>query len=69
MGSQGREDSRQRGGWRTQRGGGLWSGEGQAAASSPYKVGAGRPCGPTFAQINREGQTQSAGERGRQSGG
>ena len=23
------------------------------------------PCGPTFAQINREGQTQSGGEQGR----
>ena len=28
-----------------------------------------RPCSPTFAQINPEGQTQSGGERGRQSGG
>ena len=28
-----------------------------------------RPCTPTFAQINREGQTQSGGERGRQSSG
>ena len=28
-----------------------------------------RPCGPTFLQINREGRTQSGGERGRQSGG
>ena len=28
-----------------------------------------RPCDPTFAQINREGRTQSGGERGRQSGG
>ena len=28
-----------------------------------------RPCGPTFAQINREGQTQSGREQGRQSGG
>ena len=27
-----------------------------------------RPCGPTFAQINREGWTRSGGERGRQSG-
>ena len=27
-----------------------------------------RPCSPTFAQINREGRTQSGGERGRQSG-
>ena len=26
-----------------------------------------RPCNPTFAQINREGRTQSGGERGRQS--
>ena len=28
-----------------------------------------RPCGPTIAQINGEGRTQSGGERGRQSGG
>ena len=28
-----------------------------------------RPCGPTFMQINQEGQTQSGGERGRKSGG
>ena len=28
-----------------------------------------RPCGPTCAQINREGQNQSGGERGRQRGG
>ena len=28
-----------------------------------------RPCRPTFAQINREGRTQSGGERGRQSSG
>ena len=28
-----------------------------------------RPCGPTFAQINPEGRTQSGGEWGRQSGG
>ena len=28
-----------------------------------------RPCGPTFAQINREGRTQSGGEWGRQSSG
>ena len=28
-----------------------------------------RPRGPTFAQINREGRTQSGGEQGRQSGG
>ena len=28
-----------------------------------------RSWGPTFAQINRGGQTQSGGERGRQSGG
>ena len=27
------------------------------------------PCGPTFAQINREGRTHSGGERGRQSSG
>ena len=28
-----------------------------------------RPCSPTFAQITREGQTQSGRERGRQSSG
>ena len=28
-----------------------------------------RPCNPTFAQIDREGRTQSGGERGRQSSG
>ena len=28
-----------------------------------------RPCSPTFPQINREGWTQSGGERGRQSSG
>ena len=28
-----------------------------------------RPCNPTFAQINREGRTQSGGEQGRQSSG
>ena len=49
MGSQGREDSQQGGGWQSQRGGRLWNGAGQAAASIPHKVVAGRPCGPTFA--------------------
>ena len=29
----------------------------------------GRPCGPTFAQINREGQIQSGREQGRHSSG
>ena len=48
MGSRGREDSQQGGGWRTQQGGGLWNRAGQAAASRPHKVVAGRPCGPTF---------------------
>ena len=28
-----------------------------------------RPCGPTLAQINREGQSQSGREQGRQSSG
>ena len=28
-----------------------------------------RPCGPTFVRMNREGRTQSGGERGRQSSG
>ena len=32
-------------------------------------LSASRPCSPTFAQINREGRTQSGGEWGRQSGG
>ena len=32
-------------------------------------LSASRPCGPTFAQINPEGRTQSGGERGRQSSG
>ena len=31
-----------------QGGGGLWNGPGQAAASRPHKLVAGRPCGPTF---------------------
>ena len=39
---------------------------GTNGADSPS---AGRPCGPTFAQINPEGRTQSGGERGRQSSG
>ena len=49
MGSWGRENLQKGGGWQTQRGGGLWSGAGQAAASRPHMVVAGRPCGPTFA--------------------
>ena len=28
-----------------------------------------RPCGPTFAQIDQEGRTQTGRERGRQSSG
>ena len=39
---------------------------GTNGASSPSTS---RPCGPTFAQINPEGRTQSGGDRGRQSGG
>ena len=39
---------------------------GRNSAGSP---GISRPCGPTFAQINPEGQTQSSGEPGRQRGG
>ena len=39
---------------------------GTNGAGSPS---ASRPRGPTFAQINPEGQTQSGGERGRQSSG
>ena len=43
MGSWGRENLQKGGGWQTQRGGGLWSGAGQAAASRLHKVVAGRP--------------------------
>ena len=60
-GRRGGEVSWQGSDWRTQRGGRLWNGAGQAVA--------GRPCGPTFMQIGREGRTQSGGERGRQSSG
>ena len=59
MGSQGGEDSRGRGGTET---GGVWDNGAGILTTS-------RPCGPTFAQINREGRTHSGGERGRQSGG
>ena len=58
MGSGGREDLRCLGGTETGR---VWdNGAGSLTTS--------RPCGPTFAQINREGQTQSGREQGRQSG-
>ena len=43
MGSWARQDLWQGGGWWTQRGDGLWNGAGQATASRPYKVEAGRP--------------------------
>ena len=56
MGSRGGEDSNCRGVIETGR-----NGAGSLTTS--------RPCGPTFAQINREGQTQSGGEQGRQSAG
>ena len=46
MGSWGGEDLRQGGRWWTQRGGGLWSGADQAAASRPHKVVAVGPCAP-----------------------
>ena len=39
---------------------------GTNGAGSPSTSG---PRGPTFEQINQEGQTQSGGERGGQSGG
>ena len=39
---------------------------GTGGAGSPSTSG---PCGPTSAQINREGRTQSGGEWGRQSSG
>ena len=35
---------------------------GTNGAGSPGTSG---PCDPTFAQVNREGRTQSGGERGR----
>ena len=59
MGRRGGEDSHGRGGTET---GGVWDERGRQ--SDHY-----RPCDPTFAQINREGRTQSGGERGRQSSG
>ena len=58
MGSWGREDSRCLGRTET---GGVWD--------ERVKQSTSRPCGPTFAQIGREGRTQSGGEWGRQSGG
>ena len=67
MGSRGRQDARQGGGWQTQLGGGLWNGTGQAAASRPHKVVAGRPCSPTFAHRstgrNGEGVKQTVQPR------
>ena len=59
MGSWGGEDSHGCGGTET---GGVWD---KGAGS----LTCGRPCSPTFMQINGEGQTQSGGEQGRQSGG
>ena len=59
MGSQGGEDSSTCGRTETA---GVWD----KRAGSPNTS---RPCGHTFAQINREGQTQSGGDRGRQSAG
>ena len=53
MGSRGGEDSRCHGRTETGR---VWD-----------EQGWGRPRGPTFVQINREGRTQSGGEWGRQS--
>ena len=58
-GHRGGEDSCGRGGTET---GGVWDERGRQSNHS-------RPCSPTFTQINREGRTQSGGERGRQSGG
>ena len=58
MGSQGREDSCCHG--RTKTGG--------CGMNRAGSLTTGRHCGPTFGQINREGRTQSGGERGRQSG-
>ena len=58
MGSRGGEDSSGCGGTET---GGVWD-KWRSPSTS-------RPCGPTFAQINQEGRTQSGGERGSQSAG
>ena len=63
-GSWGREDPLQGGGWRTQRGGRLWNGAGQAAASRPRKVVAGRPCGP-HSHVDRPGGTSAEWSRPR----
>ena len=59
MGSRGRGDSRGHGGPRLA----------ECGTNGAGSLTTGRPCGPTFAQINPEGRTQSGGERGRQSGG
>ena len=59
MGSRGRGDSRGHGGPRLA----------ECGMNGAGSLTTGRPCGPTFAQINREGWTQSGGEQGRQSAG
>ena len=41
----------------------------ECGTNSAGSLTTSRPCGPTFPQINREGRTQSGGERGRQSSG
>ena len=38
----------------------------ECGANRAVSLTTSRPCGPTFAQINREGRTQSGREWGRQ---
>ena len=59
MGSRGGEDSSSNGGTET----------GGVCEDLDWQSSTSRPCSPTFAQINPEGQTQSGRERGRQTGG
>ena len=40
----------------------------QCGTNGAGSLTTGRPCGPTFTQINQEGWTQSGRERGRKSG-
>ena len=59
MGSWGEED------WVALAGSTLW--DLKCVPKAARSLTTTRPCGPIFAQINREGWTQSGGEWGRQS--
>ena len=41
----------------------------ECGTNGPGSLSTSRPCGHTFAQINREGRIRSGGERDRQSAG